>query len=72
MLDIQVILIDRRELVAQSRKVLDSPVHAVVGHVVSGGLGPEDQVVAHVLIDKAVAVMAADQPWTCVSSVLET
>jgi hypothetical protein len=28
--------------------VLDSLVHAVVGHVVAGGLGPKDQVVAHV------------------------
>ena len=60
LLDIQVIVIDRRELVAQGRKVLDSLVHAVVGHVVGGGLGPEDQVVAPVLLDKAVAVMAAD------------
>ena len=40
--------------------MLDSLVHAVVGHVVACGLGPEDQVVAHVLLDKAVAVMAAD------------
>jgi hypothetical protein len=60
LLDIQVIVIDRRELVAQGRKVLDSLVHAVVGHIVAGGLGPEDHVVAHVLLDKAVAVMAAD------------
>jgi hypothetical protein len=71
-MDIQVIVIDRRALVAQGRKALDSLVHAVVGHVVSGGLGPEDQVVARVLLDKAVAVMAADQPCACVSSVLET
>lgn len=60
LLDIQIIVIDRGELVAQGRKVLDSLVHSVVGHVVAGGLGPEDQVVAHVLLDKAVAVMAAD------------
>ena len=60
LLDIQIIVVDRGELVAQGRKVLDSLVDAVVGHVVAGGLGPEDQVVAHVLLDKAVAVMAAD------------
>ena len=60
LLDIQVIVIDRGELVAQGRKMLDSLVHSVVGHVVAGGLGPEDQVVAHILLDKAVAVMAAD------------
>jgi len=40
--------------------VLDSLVHSVVGHVVAGGLGPEDQVVAHVLLDKAIAIVAAD------------
>ena len=40
--------------------MLDSLVHAVVGHVVGGRLGSQDQVVAHVLLDEAVAVMAAD------------
>ena len=60
LLDIQIIVIDRGEFVAQGRKVLDSLVHSVVGHVVAGGLGSEDQVVAHILLDKTVAVVAAD------------
>src|SRR5438477_7548841 len=42
--------------------MLDSLVHAIVGHVVDGRLGPQHQVVAHVLLDEAVAVMAADHP----------
>ena len=52
LLDVQVIVIDRGELVAQGRKVLDSLVHAVVGQVVAGGLGPEDQVVAQYCLIK--------------------
>ena len=40
--------------------MLDRLVHAVVGHVVAGRLGTEDHVVAHVLLDKAVAIMTAD------------
>ncbi len=42
LLDIQVIAIDRGELVPQRGKMLDRLVHAVVGHIVAGGLGPED------------------------------
>src|SRR6266436_4787880 len=60
LLDIQVTVVDRRELVAQRGKMLDSLIHSVVGHVVAGCFGPEDQVVAHVLLDKAIAIMAAD------------
>lgn len=40
--------------------MLDSLVDAAVGDVVGGRLGPQDQVVAHVLLDEAVAVMTAD------------
>jgi hypothetical protein len=54
LLDIQVIVINRGELVPQRGKMLDSLVHSVVGHVVPGCFGTEDQVVAHVLLDKAV------------------
>ena len=40
--------------------MLDSFVDPVVGDVVGGRLGPQDEVIAHVLLDEAVAVMAAD------------
>jgi hypothetical protein len=60
LLDVEVTVVDRREFVAQGRQVLDSLVHAVVSHVVGGRLGPQDQVVAHALLDEAVAIMAAD------------
>ena len=60
LLDVQVIVIDRGELVPQRGKMLDRLVHSIVGHVVAGCFGTEDQVVAHVLLDKAVAIMTAD------------
>jgi hypothetical protein len=40
--------------------MLDSLVHSVVGYVVAGCFGTEDQVVADVLFDKAVAIVTAD------------
>jgi len=40
--------------------MLDRLVHSIVGHVVAGCFGTEDQMVAHVLLDKAVAIMTAD------------
>jgi hypothetical protein len=40
--------------------MLDGLVHAVVVDVVSGRLGTEDQVVTHVLLDKAIAIVTAD------------
>jgi hypothetical protein len=41
-------------------RVLDSLVHPVVGDVVGGRLGAQDQVIANILLDEAVAVMAAN------------
>jgi hypothetical protein len=60
LLDVEVIVIDRRELLAQRRQVPDGLVHPVVGDVAGSRLGPQDQVVAHVLLDEAVALVAAD------------
>ena len=40
--------------------MLDGLVDPVVGDVVGGRLGAEDQMVAHVLLDEAAPVMAAD------------
>ena len=45
---------------AQRRQVVDGFVDAVVGDVVGRRLGAQDEVIAHVLLDEAVAVMAAD------------
>ena len=40
--------------------MLDGLVHTVVGDVVRGRLGTQDEVVTHVLLDEAIAIVAAD------------
>ena len=40
--------------------LIDSLVYTVVGDVVTGRLGMEDDVVAHVLLDEAIAIVTAD------------
>src|SRR6266403_4072319 len=45
---------------AEAREVLDGLGDPVVGHIVGGGLRPEQEMVADVLLDEAVAVVTAD------------
>ena len=40
--DVEVVVVDRRELAAQRRQVLDGLVHPVVGHIVGRRLGAQD------------------------------
>ena len=40
--------------------MLDSLVYTVIGDVVTGRLGTEDDVVTHVLLDEAIAIVTAD------------
>ena len=60
LLDIQVSVVDRGELVAQGREMLDGFVETIVVDVVARRLGAKDAVVTHVLLDEAVAVVTAD------------
>ena len=60
LLDIEVIVDDRRKLSAERRKIFDRFVHAVIIDVVAGRLCPQGEVVANVLLDEAVAVMATN------------
>jgi len=60
LLDIQVAVVDRVELVAQCGEVLDGLVETIVVDVVARRLGAKDAVVTHVLLDEAVAVVTAD------------
>ncbi len=60
LLDVQVVVDDRRETGAQVGQVGDGFLDAVVGDVVGRRLGSQDQVIAHVLFDEAVAIVAAD------------
>jgi len=60
LLDVQIVVVDRREGATQDRQVVDALPDAVVGDVVGRRLGARDQVIAHVLLDEAIAIMAAD------------
>ena len=44
----------------EDRQVFDGLVDAVVVDVVACGLGPQDDVIANVLLDEAVAIVAAN------------
>ncbi len=60
LLHVEIVVVDRREGAAQGRQVIDGLSDAVVGHIVSRGLGTQDEVIAYVLLDEAVAVVAAN------------
>ena len=60
LLNILVVVDDGRELLPQLRKVLDRLVDSIVVHVVRRRLCPQNQMVPDILLDEAIAVMAAD------------
>ena len=59
-LHVQVIVIDRREGIAENREIFDRFVHAVVVDVVARRLGAQHDVIANVLLDEAIAIVAAN------------
>ena len=60
LLDVEVVVVDRREGITESWQILHGFLHAVIVDVVARGLGPQDEVIANVLLDEAVAVVAAN------------
>lgn len=60
LLDVVIVVDDGRYLLAELRKILHSLFNAVVGDVVGRWLGAQVQVIAHILLDKSAAVVAAD------------
>ena len=60
LLHVQVIVIDRREGIAENREIFDRFVHAVVVDVVARRLGAQHEVIANVLLDEAIAIVAAN------------
>src|SRR5438874_5160480 len=60
LLDVEVLVDDAGHPFAEAREVLDGLGDPVVGHMVGGGLRPEQEMVADVLLDEAVAVVTAD------------
>src|SRR2546426_12677159 len=59
LLDVEVLVDDAGHPFAEAREVLDGLGDAVVGHIVGGGLRPEQEMVADVLLDEAVAAVTA-------------
>src|SRR3989442_9107649 len=60
LLDVEVLVDDAGHPFAEAREVLDGLGDAVVGHIVGGGLRPEQEMVADVLLDEAVAAATAE------------
>ena len=60
LLNIEIIVVDGRKRVAERGEVLHRLLDAVVIDVVAGSFGAQHQVIADVLLDEAVAVVAAD------------
>ncbi len=60
LLDVEVAVDDRAKLGAQFGEMFNGLFDAVVGHIVGGRLGAQDEMIANVLFEEAIAVVAAD------------
>ena len=60
LLDVVIVVDDRGHLLAQLREILNSFFAAVIINIVGSRLGPQQDVIADVLFDEAIAVMTAD------------
>src|SRR5258708_33818793 len=60
LLDVEGIIVDRRESFLEEREIFDGFVDAVVVDVVARGLGPQGEVIANVLLDDAVAIVTTN------------
>ena len=59
-MDREIIVADGRQFLSQLWQVLDGFVNAVVSDIIGGRLGAQAQVIADILLDKAIGIMAAD------------
>src|SRR5260370_2033550 len=60
LLNIQVVVNNRGELLAEFWKMVDGLFHGVVGNIVGGGFGAKQKMIANILFDESVAVVTAD------------
>jgi hypothetical protein len=60
LLYVQVVVVDRRQRIAQRGEVLHRLVDAIIVDVVARRLGAQNEVIANVLLDEAVAIVAAN------------
>ena len=49
-----------RQFLLQLGQVFDVLIHVIVVDIISGQFGPQQAVVAHVLLEEAIAIVAAD------------
>ena len=62
LLDVEVVIVDRRQGFSENRQIFDGFVDAVIVDVVARRLGPQDEVIANVLLDEAVADSGCESP----------
>jgi hypothetical protein len=60
LLDAKIVVENAREPVSELWDAFDGFVHAVVSDIIAGGLDVQTQVIADILLAKAIAIMAAD------------
>jgi hypothetical protein len=60
LLNIQIVVDNRGQLVAEFWELVNGLVHGVVGNIVGGGLGAQQEMIPNILFDEPVAVVAAD------------
>ena len=60
LLHVEIVIVDGRQGLAEDRKVFHRFVDAVIVDVVAGRFCAQDEVIADILLDKAVCIMAAD------------
>src|SRR5258705_13322387 len=70
LLDVEVIIVDRRERFLEDRQIFDGLVDAVIVDVVARGLSPQHEGTANVLLDEAVAIVTANY-LVCQAHVLD-
>ena len=60
LLNVEIVVDDPGEGLAESREIFDCFVEAVIVDVIACRFGTEGEVIADILLDKAICVMAAD------------
>jgi len=60
LLNVEVVVYDGGKLLSQFGKLVDGFVDSVVGNVVGGRLGAEQEMIADVLFDEAMAIVTAN------------
>ena len=60
LLNIQIVVHNRGELLTELRKVVNGFFHGVVSNIVGGGLGAKQEMITNILFDEPVAIVTTD------------